>query len=165
LKQGQQKPVVTRRPWEDLTLPEENLKELIQATLDKGATLRMKAKGQSMLPFIHSGDKLTLEPLTQKKLSIGDVVLFCHPGRGNLMAHRIIARKQTSYLIKPDNSNLANDGWVPVEVIIGRVKGVERAEKKIRIGLGSERLLIAFLSKHGILRPLIIYLSRIKGKL
>ena len=151
MKHKLQKPAITPLRWEERALSDEVLQDLIQETLAKGVALRIHAKGQSMLPFIQSGDKLTIEPLGTSPISIGKVVLFYQPQSKRLLIHRIIARRKQCYLIKADNSGPDDDGWLTDEAVLGCVAAIERAGRKIRFGLGPERWLIAFLSKRALL--------------
>ena len=106
-----------------------------------------------MAPFIKDADIITVSPLVDGRVSVGVPVAFIHPGRGNLVVHRIIARARGSYFIKGDNSPEA-DGWVHQQNILGYVSSVERNNRRWNFGLGKEAFLIAFLSRHNLLLPL-----------
>ena len=47
---------------------------------------------------------------------------------------------------------LASDPPVPIEAVLGAVTRVERGRRRIRLGLGPERLLLAWFSRVGLLR-------------
>ena len=48
----------------------------------------------------------------------------------------------------------ARENIVSLPGILGRVTRIERAGRRVRLGLGPERALIAVLSRRGLLRPL-----------
>jgi len=124
---------------------------LMAAVLDKNASFRFTAPGFSMSPFIRDGDVLTIE---SGPLRYGDVVAFVNPCRGKLTVHRIIHISRSGYLIKGDNSP-EPDGYMPRSSIIGRVVCVEHCGKNVRLGMGMERAVIAWLSRRGWLRPVV----------
>lgn len=129
-----------------LSLSNFGQKELLLAMMEKGAALRTTARGFSMHPFIHDKDVLTIAPLKNQPLSVGDVVAFTQPATGSLAIHRIIGRKNDGWIIKGDNC-LEPDGIVPDEKIIGRVSRIERGEKDVKLGVGSLRFLIAIVNR------------------
>jgi len=132
--------------------------ELIKPILDQGKMVRFSAPGHSMVPFIHSEDVLSIEPIVNKP-AIGDVVAFIEPERGLLVIHRVIQRQGDTYTIKGDNQDTADQN-ISQGSLVGKVKEVERAGKNIHLGLGPERRLIGYLSRLGLLRPLVRVASR-----
>jgi len=138
----------------ELSLSGQALLELLQAVLGRGLPFRFRAKGASMFPFIRDGDIITVSPLSGSVPCIGDVLAFAHPETGKLLVHRIVGVKGNFFLPKGDNT-LDTDGFVPKEGILGCVTNVERDGKVRLLGFGPERLLIACLSRIGILRPLL----------
>lgn len=129
-----------------LSLSNIGQKELLLAMMERGAALRSTARGFSMHPFIRDKDVLTIAPLKNQPLSVGDVVAFTQPATDRLAIHRIIGRKNDGWIIKGDNC-LEPDGIVPDEKIIGRVSRIERGEKDVKLGVGSLRFLIAIVTR------------------
>ncbi len=127
-----------------------SLPELLEAVLCKGLDCRFQAKGHSMSPFIKDGDVITVSPLNGTSPGFGDVAAFIHKGTGRLVIHRVVGKREDSYFIKGDNASEA-DGLVQKANILGFVTGVERKGKKVFIGLGPERFLIALLSPKNLL--------------
>ena len=82
---------------------------------------------------------------------MGDVVAFLHPETKLLCVHRVLSRNKGALLIQGDNSPGKPDGIISMEAIMGRVTLVERGGRKIRLGFGPERVLIALLSRSGLL--------------
>jgi signal peptidase I len=124
---------------------------LMAAVLEKGVPFRFTAPGGSMSPFIRDGDVITVAP---GRIRFGDVVAFVNPHSGRLTVHRVVRILRDGYLIKGDNV-AESDGCVPRASLLGRVSGVEHGSKQVRLGLGIERVVIAFLSRRGWLVPAI----------
>jgi signal peptidase I len=103
-----------------------------------------------MSPFIRNGDVIILLPLKGDAIHIGDVVAFVSPGTERLVIHRVIARAGDILFVTGDNAT-ETDGPVPRENILARVARVDRKGRRVFLGLGPERLIIAFLNRTGIL--------------
>ncbi len=125
---------------------------IMKAVLEKNIPFRFTASGISMSPFIRDGDVITIAPVLSSILRVGDVVAFVNPDCMKLTVHRILKVSQEGFLIKGDN-NSDHDGIMSAESIIGRVVKVEHFGKNVGIGLGIERIAIAWLSRLGWLRP------------
>ncbi len=136
------------------TLPNRGFAELMTAVLDKGKPFRFQAAGASMSPFIRGGDVITIVPV-QERIHLGEVLAFRQPESDRLAVHRVVGRGRRGFLVKGDNGCHC-DGRVTREKIIGRVTRVEHCGREVRIGLGLERILIAGLSRLGLLRPLVM---------
>ena len=149
------KPSLLSRKGDELSLSGPAFVELIRAVLDKGLPFRFKAKGISMHPFIRHGDVLTISPLSDNLPRYGDVVAFIRPKVSSLVVHRVVGKRDGAFLIKGDNIAYT-DGYIPMANILGSVTKVERDGKEIYLGLGLERLLIAFLIRRGILSYLLL---------
>ena len=148
LKSQTSKPALFIGKGDELSLSGPALTELLLAVLDKGLPFRFRAKGFSMTPFIRDGDVITISPLFGIPPRHGDVVVFIRPGTERVVVHRVVGKKGDSYLIKGDNTFEA-DGFIPKSNILGSVKKVERQGKAVRLGIGPERLLLAFLTRRG----------------
>ena len=134
--------------------------ELLKEVLLKGKPFRFQAAGYSMSPFIRSGDLITISPVSDP-LRIGDIVAFINPCNNKLSVHRIISKVPNGYLLRGDNSP-KEDGIVLLNEIFGRVIHIERNGRRVRLGLGSERIIIAFLSRYNWLIVLLSPFRRIK---
>jgi SOS-response transcriptional repressor LexA len=144
------------RRIEDSTLSMPALVELLRAVLERGEPFRFEAPGFSMSPFIQDGDLITVAPLSGASPGRGDVVAFLRPGSGKLIVHRVVGKRGNAFLIRGDNAEESDD-LVPAENVLGRVTKVERNGRRVRLGLGPERYLIAFLTRRGLLRPLLLW--------
>jgi signal peptidase I len=143
-----------------LSLSGEALEELLRAVLDRGLPFRFQAKGFSMLPFVKHGDVITVVPPSTTSPRLGDVVAFVHPEMERIAVHRVVGRKGDVYLIRGDN-NQEVDGMVSEANILGRVVRVERGGRRVYVGLGPERFLIAYLTRRGLLQALLRPLWRL----
>ncbi|HNW61079.1 MAG TPA: S24/S26 family peptidase [bacterium] len=140
-------------------LPNHGFADLMTAVLEKGKPFRFQAAGASMAPFIRNGDVITIAPVVGR-ISIGEVLAFRRPDGGKLAVHRVVARSRQGLLLKGDNS-CQSDGWVTPDSILGRVSRIEHRGHQVRIGLGPERHIIAWLSRRALLRPLLVPVSRL----
>jgi hypothetical protein len=158
---GPSRPSLRFEKLEERRLSGEALLVLAQAALQRGVGFRFSARGSSMTPFMRDEDVITLTPLGSRPPRLGEVVGFAHPGSGKLIVHRVVglvsrprACDRGAVLIGGDWVETGSDGLIPLENVLGRVTGVERAGKSIRFGLGPERILIAALSRLRLLMPL-----------
>ena len=130
-----------------------------------------------MSPFIKDGDVITIAPVqpsnsnphasTSSSVTIGgepgvrtcgngQVVAFVSPVSQRLVVHRIIGRHESCFLIQGDNlSGLVADTVHPDD-ILGRVVRIERGRRRVWLGLGPERYVIAILSRAGLLLPILL---------
>lgn len=143
----------------ELKLSGSSLSELMHSILDRGASFRFKAKGESMAPFIKSGDILTVAGLQDKIPRIGDVAVVVNPANGSVLVHRVIGTTSDGVMVKGDNCHRI-DGVFRRDAVIGIVRAVERGAKKVYYGGGAARLPIAIVSRSGLLNKLILPLAR-----
>jgi signal peptidase I len=122
----------------------------MKAVLDRDVPFRFEARGTSMAPFIRNGDIVTVRPARERPLLKGDVVAFAEPSTNKLCVHRIIRASGGRYAVKGDNVPNA-DGVIPGSCIVGVVAKVERGGRKISLGVGRGRALIADMSRIGAL--------------
>ena len=146
----------------ELPLSSFALSELLEAVVERGCRLRFQVRGYSMFPFIRDGDVVTVGPWRPSRFSHGQVLAFRNPSSEDLCVHRVVARKGDSLLLRGDAADQA-DGLVPSDGVLGRVTSVERDGCKLALGLGSERFLIALLSRTGIMSALRRALGAVRG--
>ena len=155
MKLEKAKPTLLIRKGDELFLSGSGLVEILKVVLNKGTSCKFTAKGHSMDPFIRDGDEITLSPSIGYSPMIGDIVAFIHPVNSGLMVHRLIGKKDDSYLTKGDNASQA-DGLVQKINILGYVQRIERKGKQIYLGLGPERILISYLSQKRLLSMVLL---------
>jgi hypothetical protein len=127
------------------------LRPLLADLLRGGTPVQLEATGHSMSPFIRNGDVVTIEPLASRRPALGEVVALA-PG-GRLLVHRLVGWDRDRALCRGDVAANADPAASPDE-LLGRVTRVERGGRRVRLGLGIERLPIAWLSRVGFLRAL-----------
>lgn len=140
----QTRPEFSHAKGSELSLSGPAMVEILRAVLQKGAPVRFQVQGFSMSPFIKNKDAVTLSPLKRKKPGLGHIIAFVQEETGGLCIHRVVGKKRDSYVTKGDNVFEMTE-CVPGENVLGFVTGVERAGRKVLLGLGPERWLIAFL--------------------
>jgi len=144
-------PLLIRK--DGLSLSGQVIIELIKAVHEKGRPFRFCAKGFSMSPFVKDEDMITVAPVKKFPVRLGDIVAFVHPETKRLVVHRTIKKKGDYFVIRGDNAP-SEDGIIPAANILGRITKVEREGRKVFLGLGLERRIIAFFSDREILSPL-----------
>lgn len=159
MRQGFENPRLTGVTAKELPLSRPVLVELMQAVLAKGVPFRFRARGWSMTPFIRDGDVITVSPLRDAFPRLGEVVAFIRPEDEKLVVHRVIARNGTSVSIQGDQVDDCLDEAVPLQNLLGRVTRIERSGRAVRLGLGPERIVIAWLSRAKLLIPLRLRLA------
>ncbi|MGV8110548.1 hypothetical protein [Methanospirillum sp.] len=138
---------------ETVSIPNSSLVLLCRDVLAKGHSFRFCAPGFSMTPFIRNRDIITLISSTKDSCMIGKVVGFLRPGTNQFVVHRIVAVKKDGFLIRGDNCS-EEDGLIPYDAILGEVSRVEHNGRVFPVGLGTERVIIALLSRFGLLQYL-----------
>jgi hypothetical protein len=134
--------------------PDHFLVELVKEVLGKGVECRLQVKGYSMSPFIKDNDVVTISPISDVLPGFGDVTAFIHPKTERLLIHRVVWKSGDAYLLKGESA-LEPDGLIKKENILGLVTKVERKGKRIFLGLGPERFLIALLTRTNFLLPVL----------
>jgi hypothetical protein len=132
----------------------EVLPELVKEVISKGVECRLQVKGYSMSPFIKDSDVVTISPISDSPPGFGDVIAFIHPRTEKLIIHRVVGKIGDACLVKGENA-LEPDGLIERNHIIGIITKVERKGKKVFFGLGTERFLIALLTRTNLLLPVL----------
>lgn len=127
--------------------------ELLRGFAERGAGVRTTVLGVSMWPFIRDQDVVTIAPLNGRHPRLGDVVAVAFRDPERLVIHRVVAGLGEGWLIRGD-ACLAADGVAAGSDLLGRVDGVERGGRPVRLGVGaglSGGGVIAILSRSGAL--------------
>ena len=109
-----------------------NVKELVK----EGKEVKVIAKGNSMLPFIRTGDVVKLGKAY--RLKTGMVVLV-EASEGLYIMHRIVKLNENDMVLYGDG-NLGNKEVVPYSSVVAVVKSVYRGKKQIFYGSLSWKL-------------------------
>ncbi|MBU0494840.1 MAG: S24/S26 family peptidase [Chloroflexi bacterium] len=107
--------------------------------LGSGRSLRFRAPGSSMRPFIRDGDVLEVQPADASDIRRGDVILFLTMG-DRVVAHRVIWASKDALMTQGD-ALARPDGRIGPEQVLGRVVAVERGGQRIRLDVGRQRWL------------------------
>jgi hypothetical protein len=138
----------------ELMLSGRALLVLARAVLARGVPFRFCARGWSMAPFVRDGDVITVSPVPHAVPGVGEVVAFVRPELGNVVVHRVVARRDAGLFIQGDSVPDCADGIIAPQHLLGRVTRVERNGNDVRLGFGPERYVIAWLSRTRLLIPL-----------
>jgi hypothetical protein len=119
----------------------------MQAVLEKGGLFRFCAKGASMTPFVRDGDTITIAPLGNLPPRLGEVVAFRDQMNGlRPVVHRVVGRHAEGFIVQGDGNGCMPE-VAPPELVLGRLVKLERNGRPIRLGLGPERRILAWMSR------------------
>ncbi len=108
--------------------------ELSKEILEKGGSLRFRVHGESMRPFIKTGDIVEVKRIEISDVLIGDVILYLNVFK-KIAIHRVIKKKlinnKIALMVKGDNTLLFEQNIYP-EDVLGKVVVIENEKKKIR---------------------------------
>ncbi len=97
----------------------------------------MNYAGPSMNPTLKAGDGLSVIPYENRRIQIGDVVVFPHPEGNHNVVHRVVAVDSQSVRTKGDNS-INMDPWIlSPDDIFGRVVSAKRENRSVTIHGGA----------------------------
>ena len=145
----------------ELHLSNQGQLELLRGIRQSGASLRTPVHGWSMTPFVRDGDVVTIAPVGAVGPRPGDVLAVELAPGSLLVIHRVVGRANGAWLMRGDNA-VAPDGVVPREQVLGRVVRVQRHGREVRLGLGRERVVIAALSRAGVLTRFVTLARRLR---
>jgi len=152
---------------ETLLISSGDVAEMIRCLMAKKSPIKIQAGGWSMDPFIRDQDVLTIAPLSRDMIKLGEIVAFKVQKKDKsfrLGMHRVVqVLDRENYLIKGDNTSPDPDGIVPRNQILGKVIKIERNNKTIRLGVSQGGGVLALLSKHNLLVPLITFMKKLKS--
>ena len=109
--------------------------KLTEEILARGGSFSFKARGSSMVPNIHDGDIITVEPVKESDLNIGTIALYRHAG-GKLVAHRIIEKgvlENRTILTMQGDASVGFNEKVKEEQVLGRIVSVQRDNEFTRL--------------------------------
>jgi len=106
-------------------------------------TRHMNHIGPSMYPTLKPGDGPSIIPYGNKKIRIGDVIVFSHPQGRHHIAHRVFSVDSQGIKTRGDN-NPSIDPWILTpDDLIGRVAYAKRKGKRVRIRGGIRGRILA----------------------
>lgn len=118
-----------------ILLSNSNLLKLTRHLIKRRVSIRFRAKGISMRPFIQDGDLITVSPLLNSSVRVGDVVLY-KTADDRVIAHRMIQKtikdKKTVFYIKGD-ATFGQPEKVDTKRVLGRIAAIERNGRKRKL--------------------------------
>ena len=126
-----------------ILLNNSDLLKISSNLIEKSAAIRFRAKGFSMRPFIKDGDLITVSPLLNYPIRVGDVVLY-KTSDDRAIVHRV-TRKTTIagravFFIKGD-ATFGQPEEVDTRMVLGRVTAIERNRLKRRLNTKLYRMI------------------------
>lgn len=108
---------------------------VLEELLSGGHPVRFRAPGWSMHPTIRNGDAITVVPLGQSPVRVGEVLLY-RRGLGAI-AHRVIRvqspRGRSVGLVLRGDAALSSDRPIQLAQVLGRVMAIERDGRRVRL--------------------------------
>ena len=113
--------------------------EQIKPYLAKGQSVKISVAGNSMKPFLQNGEKITLQPVQEKDLKIGRIILA--KSADIYILHRIVKLSENEVFLAGDG-NLAQIEKIEQKDIIAIANYVERNQKQVYL-YSTEKLYLA----------------------
>lgn len=100
---------------------------LFEEILNRGLSLRIRATGKSMSPFLKGGEILTIKKAPDSSFHIGDLIFF-KTRYGSLLLHRIIRKQYNDMVILQTKGDAVPGADEPVseDAILGKVCIIEK---------------------------------------
>lgn len=89
--------------------------EEVQRLLEEGKEVCIRVKGNSMLPFIKTGDRVLLVAYQGTSLPIGSNILAKH--EGNYIFHRYVGKKGDKYLLAGDGNLVLHEYIAETDIL------------------------------------------------
>lgn len=125
----------------DIFMPE------VEKILREGKRVVLKAKGNSMMPFIHHmKDSVVIAPVSPNELSPGNIVLARINGKNSYVLHRIL-HIQDDMVVLMGDGNLRGKEICNIANICGKVIKILSKEKEIDPNSKSEKRKAYFWAK------------------
>ena len=106
------------------------LLELLAQSLKDGEPIRVSVSGQCMEPLVEDGDEISVAPPGDITARVGELWL-AHTPEGELVCHRVIARRPDGLLLAGDRTLRAD--LHARESLLGRVGAVHRGPQTFPI--------------------------------
>jgi hypothetical protein len=99
--------------------------------LSRTGRLRLRVRGESMLPALWPGDEVELVGCSLQNVSLGEIVLAHREGR--LFLHRLVARQEPERFVLRGDAMPASDPSYASAALVGRLVGVLRSGRIVRL--------------------------------
>ncbi len=112
--------------------------------MDERNPRRLTGKGISMHPLLRGGDGLKVIPYTDRRVCVGDVVVFRSPDpQMQEVVHRVVSVNPQGIRTKGDNNNHLDSWILQPEDIIGRVVSAKREDRIFAVHGGFRGTIVA----------------------
>ena len=128
---------------------------LIKEAFEQGLSFLMPVKGQSMLPYLYTGDKVSL--VNDKDIKINDMIFYLRDD-GHYVLHRVYDVKEDGYVLVGDNQTVLEYPIRPDQVI-GKVEYVIKNGKRENLDGFFYRIYL-FLWRNMFIRKLLLRVYR-----
>jgi signal peptidase I len=108
--------------------------------LKQNIPIRLKTRGSSMLPFIRSGDYITIRYIRWEELKIGDIIAYSDNGYNNITCHRLVKIEGSILITKGDSHNQGYERILP-NSLLGKLISIEHGRNKLNLEAGFQRFL------------------------
>jgi len=99
-----------------------DIPDLLFTSIQSGSPVRLIIQGNSMAPSLNQGEAVFVRGLAGRKLLLGDVIVVQIDG--DLITHRIVARRGDDWYTKGDGSPKLDPPIRP-EAVLGWVEAIE----------------------------------------
>lgn len=87
----------------------------VQHMLSEGKEVRIRIKGNSMLPFIKDGDTVLLRAYQGQTLALGSNILA--KDKDNFVFHRFVGKKNNQYILAGDGNLVLSEYVMATDII------------------------------------------------
>ena len=136
--------------------PQASLLDNIKADLLEGKSVKLQAKGWSMLPMIwNERDTLVLAPISQEQLKVG-MIVFAQTGSGRYIIHRIARIVGTRIELRGDG-NPYQEEYVHPQTVFGELVEVKQKNRCLKQGDWRWRAYALLWPKNGNIRRILLF--------
>ncbi len=136
--------------------PQASLLDNIKADLLEGKSVKLQAKGWSMLPMIwNERDTLVLAPISQEQLQVG-MIVFAQTGSGRYIIHRIARIVGTRIELRGDG-NPYQEEYVHPQTVFGELVEVQQKNRCLKQGDWRWRAYALLWPKNGNIRRILLF--------
>ncbi len=136
--------------------PQASLLDNIKADLLEGRSVRLQAKGWSMLPMIwDERDTLVLAPISREQLKVG-MIVFAQTGSGRYIIHRIARIVGTRIELRGDG-NPYQEEYVHPQTVFGELVEVQQKNRCLKQGDWRWRAYALLWPKNGNIRRILLF--------
>ena len=136
--------------------PQAPLLDNIKADLLEGRSVRLQAKGWSMLPMIwDERDTLVLAPISREQLKVG-MIVFAQTGSGRYIIHRIARIVGTRIELRGDG-NPYQEEYVHPQTVFGELVEVQQKNRCLKQGDWRWRAYALLWPKNGNIRRILLF--------